>query len=116
MAAMEQRICAADDCTEQFTPKREWQTFCSLRCKNRDAVRRLRARRKKGGGGGNGGGGGGGSLIDIIHPVDREAFFPRYPLSDPKSRARRKPSRSAKSRKAVTTRNLNLFGEDDRAA
>jgi hypothetical protein len=46
VAAMETRICAADDCETTFDPKIPEQKFCSNRCASRVRVRRLRDRRR----------------------------------------------------------------------
>jgi hypothetical protein len=46
VAAMETRICAADDCENTFEPKIPEQKFCSHRCNTRIRVRRLRERRR----------------------------------------------------------------------
>ena len=52
-------VCAAEDCKQPFEPafgQEETQKFCSVRCRNRDGVRRYRARRKpRPNGGGPGG-------------------------------------------------------------
>jgi hypothetical protein len=52
-------VCAAEDCKQPFEPafgQEETQKFCSVKCRNRDGVRRYRARLKpKPNGGGPGG-------------------------------------------------------------
>jgi hypothetical protein len=37
---LKQATCQS--CRAEFTPKRDWQSFCSRRCSNRDAQRRAR--------------------------------------------------------------------------
>lgn len=40
------RTCAANDCDEPFEPIRPNQLFCSKTCKNRELIRRFRAKRR----------------------------------------------------------------------
>lgn len=35
------KLCAASDCEVKFKPRKRSQLYCSLRCKNREAQRRL---------------------------------------------------------------------------